>query len=49
MINDSNMIPQETFFIDDGQANIQTAQELGLQTYLATNGEDFSHLFKGIL
>ncbi|MDR1681862.1 MAG: HAD family phosphatase [Candidatus Symbiothrix sp.] len=44
MIDDSNMIPSETLFIDDGVNNIATANRMGFKTYQATNGEDFRHL-----
>jgi len=45
MFNDSGMIPSETLFIDDGIANVEMGKKLGMKTYLATNGEDFSYLF----
>jgi len=45
MFNDSGMIPSETLFIDDGIANVEMGEKLGMKTYLATNGEDFRHLF----
>ena len=45
MFNDSGMLPSETLFIDDGEANIEIGNKLGMKTYLAVNGEDFGHLF----
>jgi len=45
MFKDSGMLPSETLFIDDGIANIEIGKKLGMKTYLAINGEDFSHLF----
>jgi len=45
MFNDSGMIPSESLFIDDGAANIEMGNQLGMKTYLAENGEDFRHLF----
>ena len=45
MFNDSGMIPSETLFIDDGAANVEMGNKLGMKTYLAANGEDFRHLF----
>jgi len=45
MFNDSGMIPSESLFIDDGIANVEMGEKLGMKTFLATNGEDFSHLF----
>lgn len=41
MIEDASLIPSETLFIDDGIANINTANELGFHTYLAKNGMDW--------
>lgn len=41
MIQDSNIRPVESLFIDDGAHNIETARKLGFQTYLAQNGEDW--------
>ena len=45
LIADSNIDPQETLFLDDGQDNILTASKLGFQTYLVKPKEDFRHLF----
>ncbi|MDR3220243.1 MAG: HAD family phosphatase [Dysgonamonadaceae bacterium] len=45
MIKDSGMILSETLFIDDGLANIEMGEKLGMRTYLATNGEDFRSIF----
>lgn len=36
----------ETLFIDDAEANIETALALGFKTYLTSPGEDFRHIFK---
>jgi putative hydrolase of the HAD superfamily len=33
--------PRESVFIDDGPANIRTAQELGFMTLLTENGKDW--------
>ena len=41
MIRDSGMIPGETLFIDDGEANVKMGQKLGFHTYQPLNGEDF--------
>ena len=49
MINDSKMLPGETLFIDDGERNIEMGKQLGFHTYLAKNGEDFSHIFSEVL
>jgi putative hydrolase of the HAD superfamily len=45
MIKDSGIIPSETLFIDDGKANIEMGEKIGLKTYSAKNGEDFRHIF----
>jgi putative hydrolase of the HAD superfamily len=45
MLKDSGLIPVETLFIDDGIANIEAGNKLGMKTYLAKNGEDFSPVF----
>ena len=33
------------FFIDDSEINCKAAQDLGISTYTAKAGEDWSHLF----
>ena len=45
MFEDSGMIPSESLFVDDGKANVEMGKQLGMKTYLAENGDDFSHLF----
>ena len=47
LIEESNINPQETLFLDDGEQNILTGNELGFQTYLVKPKEDFRHLFFG--
>jgi putative hydrolase of the HAD superfamily len=42
LLKDSGIVPAETLFIDDGIANIETGNRLGIKTFLAKNGEDFS-------
>ncbi len=46
VIEDAGIEPQETLFIDDSELNCKAAQELGISTYTAEAGEDWSHLFK---
>lgn len=41
MIKDSGMVPEESFFVDDGRRNIETAASLGFHTYCPKNGEDW--------
>lgn len=39
MLAQEHFIPEETLFIDDGKGNLETAQQLGIQTFLPANGE----------
>ena len=41
MIEDANIDPSESLFIDDSEYNINAAKECGLQVYLAQNGTDW--------
>lgn len=45
VIEDADIDPKETFFIDDSDINCKIAQELGISTYTPKAGEDWSHLF----
>ncbi len=49
MIDDVELIPEETLFIDDGARNIAIAKELGFQTYQPLNGEDWREAIRQIL
>jgi putative hydrolase of the HAD superfamily len=44
MFKDSGILPSETLFIDDGNANIEMGEKWGMKTYLVENGKDFRHL-----
>ena len=44
IIEDAGIEPKETLFIDDSEMNCKTAQNLGISTYTAKAGEDWSHL-----
>ena len=46
MIQDADLNPNQCFFIDDGEKNIETAKSLGFTTYLAKPKEDFSEVFE---
>lgn len=46
VIQDSGIIPAETLFLDDGQANIDMAASLGFKTYLANQEEDLRKVFE---
>lgn len=45
VIERAGILPEETFFIDDSKANCLAASELGIVTYCAQPGEDWTHLF----
>ena len=45
LIRDSGIIPEETLFLDDGQANLDAAKEFGFKTYLADQDEDLRKVF----
>lgn len=46
LVEDSGITPSETLFIDDGEANIETARSLGFETYLAADFEDYRPILK---
>lgn len=46
MIKDAGIDPEETFFIDDSVDNCLMAESLGITSYVARPGEDWSRLFK---
>lgn len=45
MMQDADMIPEETLLVDDAPANCQTAASLGMQTYQPRPFEDFTSEF----
>lgn len=45
VLDDADILPEETLFIDDSEANCRTAEALGISTYTPEAGEDWSHLF----
>lgn len=49
MVNDCNIIPSETLFVDDGASNIQIGKELGFETFQPKNGEDWREEMTAIL
>lgn len=49
MIHDSGMSPDETLFVEDGAANIATAENMGFRTYRPENGEDWRKAIDKIL
>lgn len=48
MTEQTGLREDETLFIDDSKANIETARKLGFKVYLAKENEDFRELFKNI-
>lgn len=48
MLQEGGFRAEETLFIDDSPANIETAHRLGLYTYLAHPDEDFRHIFDAL-
>lgn len=49
MLEDGNMVPEETLFIDDGLANIEAARSLGLDTLHVIEGEDWTDSLIAVL
>lgn len=45
VLDETGIVPQETLFIDDSDANCRTAEALGTSTYTPKAHEDWSHLF----
>ncbi|MBQ8225077.1 MAG: HAD family phosphatase [Bacteroides sp.] len=45
LLEKTGIDPQETFFIDDSEANCLMAQSLGISTYTPKAHEDWRHLF----
>jgi len=46
VLDENNLKPSETLFIDDSQPNISAAKKLGLQTYLLTAPETIQSFFE---
>lgn len=46
VINEENLVPEETLFLDDGPRNIEAAKALGIKTLLVNNGEDWTGLIE---
>lgn len=41
MLKDSQIIPSETLFVDDGTSNVRVGRELGMHTFQPENGTDW--------
>lgn len=46
VLSDANILPEETFFLDDSPANCEVARSLGIQTYTPKAYEDWRPLFE---
>ena len=46
VLEEANLLPEETLFIDDSEANCKAASELGIHTHHYHIGEDLKELFK---
>lgn len=46
VLEETGILPKETFFIDDSEANCAAAESLGILTYHCKPGEDWTQLFK---
>jgi putative hydrolase of the HAD superfamily len=45
VLEETAIVPEETLFIDDTEANCEAAQLLGIKTYTAKAGENWGYLF----
>jgi putative hydrolase of the HAD superfamily len=45
VLNENNLIPAETLFIDDSPQHLETAKQLGLQTFLMTKPDTIQNFF----
>ncbi len=46
MLHKTGISPEETFFIDDAEANCKMAESFGIHTYMPLPEEDWGHIFK---
>ncbi|MCD7899724.1 MAG: HAD family phosphatase [Bacteroides sp.] len=46
MLDDAGIQPEESWFIDDSEANCRTAESLGIRSYCCNPQEDWRSLFK---
>lgn len=46
VLDDANILPEETLFLDDSPANCETARSLGIKTYTPKAHEDWRPLFE---
>lgn len=46
MLSEANLLPEETLFIDDSEANCQAAASLGIQVHHYCIGDDLKEIFE---
>ena len=46
VLQDANLLPEETLFIDDSEANCKAAEEVGIHTHHYHIGDDLSKIFE---
>jgi putative hydrolase of the HAD superfamily len=46
MLSEANLLPEETLFIDDSEANCQAAASLGIQVHHYRIGDDLKETFE---
>ncbi|MBR4923878.1 MAG: HAD family phosphatase [Bacteroidaceae bacterium] len=46
VLHEANLLPEETLFIDDSEANCKAAEELGIHAHHYHIGEDLSKIFE---
>ena len=46
MLQDANLLPEETLFIDDSEANCKAAEEVGIHAHHYHIGDDLSKIFE---
>ena len=46
VLEEANLLPEETLFVDDSEANCKAASELGIHTHHYHIGEDLKELFE---
>ncbi|MBQ9285736.1 MAG: HAD family phosphatase [Bacteroidaceae bacterium] len=49
MLDDAGLVPSETIFLDDSQANIAAAAALGIKTYLVEENADWRNALEQML
>lgn len=49
VLQNENILPEETLFLDDGPRNIEAANKLGIHTFLTENGADWTEKIREYL